>query len=266
MKRSDLIEIINGFAAEGKVFSNEQDFQFELAQELKNRNDVEEVKLEVLSFKKDELNLRGDNLTERILDDGSLDLSINDANGNKIKAKKEYSDIIIKTNDTYCAIELKFKGADKAYLYKSEKFGDVVVMGHGAADIGSYLFIKDIERLENINQRVFPSGITIAKGFAVLLTNNERYWNPEKKFTGIWQNFGIHEDRLINECKEINEDREINKKLSFVRNQKEIEEYNGYKALELSGKYHFQWEKYNLNSAPPQFSFLVVEVQPQKIN
>lgn len=241
MNRDTLISVINGFAKDGKVFSNEQDFQFELALALKNEAETEEVKLEAVSFEKSLGSLT-------VQDDGSLKVD---------KTKREYTDLIVKTKDgLYYAIELKFKGADKPYLYNSRAFGNVAVLKHGAANINSYLFLKDIARLEKINSRHFPRDLKIAKGFAIMLTNNKTYRNSNFE-NSMWREFPINEKRTI-----IN-----NETLSLHRNDKN---YKKYKDLEIKGSYRFNWEDYDLesdamlNDKTPGFSFLVVEVDPKK--
>ena len=279
MDRDVLIQIINGFATAGKVFSNEQDFQFEFALALKERNEVEEVKLEVLSFPN-----KIANRNDFIGADGSLDLNIieesedeenkeeGDDDGNKqskkTKIKKEYTDIIVKTTDgKYYAIELKFKGADKAYLYNSKE-GNVAVMAHGAVDINAYYFLKDIVRLEDINNRVFPKDITIKnnqiqignqfkieKGFAILLTNNIKYKTSNFPRARVWKDFPICHGR------EINVDNMQNKKYEVHSSTKENAKYV---SLKPKGKYKLEWKDYDLNVSPV-FSFLVVEVDSKKL-
>lgn len=239
MNRDTLISVINGFAKDGKVFSNEQDFQFELALALKNEAETEEVKLEAVSFEKSLGSLT-------VQDDGSLKVD---------KTKREYTDLIFKTKDgLYYAIELKFKGADKPYLYNSRAFGNVAVLRHGAANINSYLFLKDIVRLEKINSRLFPRDIKISKGFAIMLTNKKTYWKSGF-LNSMWREFSVKEGRSI-----------YNSTLSLHRNDNK---YRRYKDLEIKGNYRFNWEDYGLepdamlNDKTPRFSFLVVEVDPQ---
>lgn len=241
MNRETLIEIIKGFARDGKVFSNEQDFQFELALALKNEAEIEEVKLEAASFPKGSWNLNA-------IQDGRPFLAD--------KTQREYTDLIVKTKDgLYYAIELKFKGADKPYLYNSKAFGDVAVLRHGAANINSYFFLKDIARLEEINNRLFPRDIKISKGFAIMLTNNKTYWKSGFG-NSMWREFSVKEGRTID-----------NSILSLHRND---DKYRRYKDLEIKGSYRFNWEDYDLesdamlNSKTPGFSFLVVEVDPKK--
>lgn len=240
MNKETLIRIINGFARDGKVFSNEQDFQFELALALKNEVGVVEVKLEAASFPQGSWNL--DDIRN------GKPFSVD-------KVQKEYTDLIVKTKDGYYAIELKFKGADKPYLYNSKAFGDVAVLRHGAANINSYFFLKDIARLEEINNRLFPRDIKISKGFAIMLTNNKTYWKSGFG-NSMWREFSVKEGRTID-----------NSILSLHRND---DKYRRYKDLEIKGSYRFNWEDYDLesdamlNSKTPGFSFLVVEVDPKK--
>lgn len=241
MNRETLIEIINGFARDGKVFSNEQDFQFELALALKNEAEVEEVKLEAISFEKSLGSLT-------VQDDGSLKVD---------KTKREYTDLIVKTKDgLYYAIELKFKGADKPYLYNSKAFGNVAVLKHGAEYFNAYRFLNDVSRLERINGRLFANDITIEKGYAVLLTNNSKYKESAFEGSEIWVNYSLINDRTVGQG------------LLRIRNSEE--KYLSFEPLNLNSNYTFKWNTYELdpqtmlNDKTPGFSFLVVEVDPKK--
>ena len=242
MNRDTLIRIINGFAKDGKVFSNEQDFQFELALALKNEAEVDEVKLEAVSFPKGSWNLNA-------IRDGrpfSAD-----------KVQREYTDLIVKTKDgLYYAIELKFKGADKPYLYNSRAFGNVAVLKHGAEYFNAYRFLNDVSRLERINGRLFANNIRIEKGYAVLLTNNSKYKESDFSGSEIWRNYSLINDRTVEH--------------GVLRIRNSEEKYLSFEPLNLNGNYTFKWNTYELNpqtmlnDKTPGFSFLVVEVDPKK--
>ena len=241
MNRETLIRIINGFARDGKVFSNEQDFQFELALALKNEVEVEQVKLEAISFEKSLGSLT-------VQDDGSLKVD---------KTQREYTDLIVKTKDgLYYAIELKFKGADKPYLYNSKAFGNVAVLKHGAEYFNAYRFLNDVSRLERINGRLFANDITIEKGYAVLLTNNSKYKESAFEGSEIWVNYSLINDRTVGQG------------LLRIRNSEE--KYLSFEPLNLNSNYTFKWNTYELdpqamlNDNTPGFFFLVVEVDPKK--
>lgn len=240
MNRETLIEIINGFARDGKVFSNEQDFQFELALALKNEAEIEEVKLEAASFPQGSWNL--DDIRN------GKPFSVD-------KAQKEYTDIIVKTTDgLYYAIELKFKGADKPYLYNSKAFGNVAVLKHGAEYFNAYRFLNDVSRLERINGRLFANDITIEKGYAVLLTNNSKYKESDFGGSEIWREYSLMGGQKAKHG------------LLKIRDSKE--KYLSFEPLNLNGNYTFEWNDYKLesdamlNDKTPGFSFLVVEVTP----
>ncbi len=239
MNRDSLIRIINGFAKDGKVFSNEQDFQFELALALKKEAEVEEVKLEAVSFPKNPGILT-------IQEDGSLDVN---------KIQREYTDLIVKTTDgLYYAIELKFKGADKPYLYKSMAFGNVAVLKHGAEHFNAYRFLNDVSRLERINGRLFANDIRIEKGYAVLLTNNSKYKESDFGGSEIWREYSLRGRQKA--------------KHGLLRIRNSEEKYLSFEPLNLNGNYTFEWNDYKLesdamlNDKAPGFSFLVVEVDP----
>ena len=239
MNRDSLIRIINGFAKDGKVFSNEQDFQFELALALKKEAEVEEVKLEAVSFPRNPGILT-------IQEDGSLDVN---------KIQREYTDLIVKTTDgLYYAIELKFKGADKPYLYKSMAFGNVAVLKHGAEHFNAYRFLNDVSRLERINGRLFANDIRIEKGYAVLLTNNSKYKESDFGGSEIWREYSLRGRQKA--------------KHGLLRIRNSEEKYLSFEPLNLNGNYTFEWNDYKLesdamlNDKAPGFSFLVVEVDP----
>lgn len=242
MNGDTLISIINGFAKDGKVFSNEQDFQFELALALKNEVEVDEVKLEAASFPRGSWNLKA-------IQDGRPFLAD--------KAQREYTDLIVKTKDgLYYAIELKFKGADKPYLYNSRAFGNVAVLKHGAEYFNAYRFLNDVSRLERINGRLFANNIIIEKGYAILLTNNSKYKESAFEGSEIWVNYSLINDRTVGQG------------LLRIRNSEE--KYLSFEPLNLNGNYTFKWNTYELdpqtmlNDKTPGFSFLVVEVDPKK--
>ena len=84
-------------------------------------------------------------------------------------------DIVVKKNDEYCPVELKYK--TKKVERKITRFDemlsdDVVVMkNQGAQDLGMYDFWKDVRRVELVRNR-FAS---VKGGLAVFLTNDEAY-------------------------------------------------------------------------------------------
>lgn len=206
---------------------------------MKNEAGVEEVKLEAASFPQGSWNL--DDIRN------GKPFSVD-------KVQKEYTDLIVKTKNGYYAIELKFKGADKPYLYKSMAFGNVAVLKHGAEHFNAYRFLNDVSRLERINGRLFANDITIEKGYAVLLTNNNKYKESDFSGSEIWRNYSLRGGQ------------EAKHGLLKIRDSKE--KYLSFEPLNLNGNYTFEWNDYKLesdamlNNKTPGFSFLVVEVVP----
>jgi hypothetical protein len=174
---STLKKIINEFAKEGKIFSNEAQFQFELAWALKEMG--YDVQLEVLSGK---IN----NEIESIED-------------------KMYTDIVVTDKDKkeLYAIELKYKTAapsnGKFIRYSCDGKPDLYTFSQGAYDFGSYDFLKDVERIEklvlNRNDKIpFNFGFgnkEIAKGFAIILTNEWLYWKDRETTDQVYKDFYI---------------------------------------------------------------------------
>lgn len=153
-----LQQAINNLAATGKVYSNESQFQFDLAWELSKSGFC--VELEVLSCNK------------LITDFVKL---------KKDEKQKYYTDIIVKDEDgSYVAIELKYKTVEENIEYATQS-GKWIAFSQGAENQGAYYFWKDVQRLEDlVNNKVplnFNDSKRVSRGYAVLLTNSSKYWN-----------------------------------------------------------------------------------------
>lgn len=173
-----LINIFEDMASKEKVFSNEAQLQYELALALKNLDFVSKVELEVLSS-----NLDYEKFKTKTKDDD-----------------KYYTDIVVKTSDgEYIAIELKFKTPEykgvnvKEHKTKSNKL--FYTFSQGAEDVGSYLFWKDVERLEKFRDVKNPLLLNFDKNkkvtskFAIIMTNAPKYWNYKDVSESLSGNF-----------------------------------------------------------------------------
>lgn len=169
--KTKLAEIINGFARDNKIFSKEAQFQFDLAWEIRNQFPNYEVVLEYL-----------------------------------FKEKKWYIDIVaFSAQEKKCVpIELKYKTTDKNIVYK---IGDesYYTFNQGACDNGSYDYIKDISRIENLGNSLEYKGqkYDIEGGYAIILTNDWHYYEslPEKRKNEkykqfYWKNFSLAQDSI----------------------------------------------------------------------
>ena len=153
-----LQQAINNLAKTRKVYSNESQFQFDLAWELSKSGFC--VELEVLSCNK------------LITDFVKL---------KKDEKQKYYTDIIVKDEDgSYVAIELKYKTVEENIEYATRS-GKWIAFSQGAENQGAYYFWKDVQRLEDlVNNKVplnFNDSKRVSRGYAVLLTNSSKYWN-----------------------------------------------------------------------------------------
>lgn len=142
----DLQDILTQFGKKHRIFHSEAQLQFELAWEIRKKVNCR-VLLEVLTMEEPISN----------------------------KIKRYYTDIVLEDNDYRVAIELKYKTAE----FKGEN--DVVeLLNHGAVDLGRYDFLWDVYRLELLQNPNKNSQVNVRKkcekGFAILLTNEEKYW------------------------------------------------------------------------------------------
>ena len=151
---------IKNLASKGKIYSNESQFQFDLAWELRKQGF--DVELEMLSVSQ--------SYVKKL---------------SKEERKKAYTDIVIKDGTDYIAIELKYKTPETddimCYVANNEK---VYLFPQGADNIGAYLYWKNIERLEMLVNGMIPLNFDankkVIKGYAVLLTNDKKYWDNKK--------------------------------------------------------------------------------------
>ncbi|MGN0113729.1 MAG: hypothetical protein ACI396_00205 [Acutalibacteraceae bacterium] len=164
--KDTLDNILKEFAESGRLFSNERQFQLELAWKLKECYDIY---LEVLDNVKD----------------------------------KKYIDIAVKVGDNeFVAIELKYTCRQKNMLYKISNNGDnneVQTYAQGAGDIRCYAYLMDVQRLEALtmqNDGVFGlSGAKVVKGYAVIMTN-DKYWERSGEGTS-YETVALQQGRSI---------------------------------------------------------------------
>lgn len=158
--KKTLNDTIQALAKQNKIYSNESQFQFDLAWELRGKGF--QVELEALS----------------VSQAAAKQLS-------KEERKKAYTDIIVKDGDGYIAIELKYKTPETKDIMCYDINGvKTYLFSQGAENLGSYLYWKDIERLEMLVNGMIPLNFDadkkVIKGYAVLLTNDKKYWDNKK--------------------------------------------------------------------------------------
>ena len=101
--------------------------------------------------------------------------------------ERVYLDMWIKNINL--AIELKYKTRDATLTYEGESYN---LLRQGAHDLGRYDFLKDVQRLENLQLL----GVARA-GLAIFLTNEHLYWKPPGRPDKVDKAFHLHEERRI---------------------------------------------------------------------
>lgn len=169
--KSDLLNILNEFGQQKRIFNSESQFQFDLAWRIKELVDCE-IRLEELSRKSLE---RITNKKGQIVD----------------KEKKDYTDIILEKGECRIGIELKYKTIE----YKNDH-KNIYLKTHGAVDLGSYDFLLDIHRLEKLVNS--SDGVTkpCQKGFSIILTNDPDYWKPRRNTNTVDCEFRINQTKV----------------------------------------------------------------------
>lgn len=212
ISEKELKQILETLAESGNTYLCEKQFQFDLAWELRKYFEAQNKKdcyvyLEYPSNDKEK--------------DGS----------------RIYYDIVIKENDTYCPIELKYKTSKgKAKLY-GEEFD---LKDQAAQDLGRYDFLKDVCRIED-----FAYEKKMERGYAIFITNDKTYWEREGNGC-LYQDFALYNDRKIPNT-QLNW-RDGFKESSVGKNRKD--------GLKIEGDYKVDWKPFNGG-----FQYLMFEIK-----
>lgn len=251
-------------------FSNEAQLQYELAIRLKEySNVVDKVELEVLSS----------------------DLTYNSFNQKTKNDKKYYTDIVIKKKDgNYVAIELKFKTPEypkkqKIMKHKTNKGNIFYTYSQGAEDEGSYLFWKDVERLENFSKTYlnFDEKKKVDEKFAIIMTNSEKYWKDN--INSLCSNFFLVDNnnfknelcwkikvdsngnRVSGKTSKANYSNIIDVKYANCKNYSQYIDINGkiktkdVIPVRLKNQYTCKWNDYLELEDGSKFRYLILEVK-----
>jgi hypothetical protein len=241
----ELLEtIIEGFATEGKIFSKEAQFQFDLAWEIHNKG--YDIVLEYLCETKD---------------------------------GKQYIDLVVfsKGKENKCwPIELKYKTLDKKITYKVGETTSITY-NQGAPDNGSYDYIKDISRIENIEKNLNYNGeeYCVECGYAIIMTNDWHYYEelPEKRKNDkykywYWKNFSLAQNELKGDIKWIDplSDKEQDKGTHTTKDRED--------SINLKNTYSLKnkWKKYGIGEytyepnlkKDPDLKYLITEIPTSK--
>lgn len=151
-----------------------------------------------------------------------------------------YIDIcVLGPNPTF--IELKYKTVRTILTTNEENF---VLVEHGAQPLGRYDFLKDLQRIEETTSP--HPGTT---GYAILLTNDHRYWSAPSKHDSIDKAFKIDEGR------------EIHGTLSWSSAAGGGTTKNREEPLQIMGRYDCRWSDFSdIDPASGKFRYLCLRV------
>lgn len=183
MTKQFIETVLLALANERNVFWSEADFQFAFAWKLKemfeDRNPQSAINVR-LERRADALEQRTDAPEQGYEKENSGDI---------------YIDIWVEINEKVYPIELKYKTI-KCTLKDKDGSEEYKLKQHGACDIGCYLYLKDVERIEHISKSL---GGNFGKGYAIILTNDHLYWDKPKTSTDttVFRDFRIYDGRTI---------------------------------------------------------------------
>lgn len=226
-------------ANERKAFWSEADFQFAFAWKLKEM-------LQKDSNPQSAINVR----LERMADALEQRTDAPEQGNEKENSGDIYIDIWVEINEKVYPIELKYKTIKCTLKDGSEEYK---LKQHGASDIGCYLYLKDVKRIEHISKSL---GDNFGKGFAIMLTNDHLYWDQPKTTpdTTVFRDFRIYDGRTIPAGQKLNWHPSSNKQPAW---QKEL----GH--LTLTHNYTINWKDYSKGEANGQaspFKYSIIEI------
>ncbi|MBR5781699.1 MAG: hypothetical protein IKY27_06915 [Bacteroidales bacterium] len=207
MNKNQLTTAVNNLVKKRPAFYSEADFQFSLAWELKT-----------------------------LLPSANIYLERYEPTFNY------HVDIWIEENGGFFPIELKYKTKKDDVLINGQK---ITLKKHGAVNLGSYDYLKDIRRIEDLSQL---SGFK--KGFAVMLTNEPIYYT-QSKTSSSYDMFKIY-DGLIKHKNVIMD-------WGLTKKQTPFQATEGRDPFALKNTYQMQWNRYN-NIYQYEFKYIINEI------
>ncbi len=135
-------------------------------------------------------------------------------------------DILVILDNMWIPIELKYKtkGCDK--IFDGDTYN---LKNHGAKDVNCYLYLKDIQRIEEVRANV-P---TFEEGYTIFITNEESYMKKPQKQECVYKDFSLAEGEIKTGKMDWAEG-------TGAGTKKGVEE-----PIILSSEYPVHWEKYS---------------------
>lgn len=149
--------ILKSLAAKRPIFHSEADFQYALDREIETNNPQIAVEREARVTLKNQA--------------------------------RTCVDLLARHNGQTTFFELKYKTLAINLECEGESFS---LKSHGAQDQGAYDFLKDIARIESLVETTPNSS-----GYAIMISNDPRYWKPGLKENPIDAEFRLLDGRIL---------------------------------------------------------------------
>lgn len=155
-----------------------------------------------------------------------------------------HMDILVVKDGKWIPIELKYKTKGAILDVNQERY---VLKNQAAKDIGCYLFLKDVQRIENIKENIEDR---FSEGYSILLTNELSYCRPPRKKGCVYEDFSLHEGNIITG------------ELDWADGTSEGTKANCSEIITLKGKYECHWSEYSKinDTAAGEFKYLLISI------
>lgn len=207
MNKNQLTTAINNLAKKRPAFYSEADFQFSLAWELKT-----------------------------LLPNANIYLERYEPTFNY------YVDIWIEENGEFFPIELKYKTKEDNVVINGQS---IILKNHSAIPLGSYDYLKDIHRIENLSQ--LPG---FKRGFAVMLTNEPMYYGTNTTASAY---------NMFKICDGLTKQANVTMNWGLTNKQTPFQATKGREPFALKNTYQMQWNSYN-NIYKYEFKYIINEI------
>lgn len=206
----DILDVIEHVKLKRRIFVSEADMQFEFAWTIKELYPNVKVRLEYCP---------------------EFDLNM-------------HIDILVIIDNEWIPIELKYKTKGCVKVVDNEKYN---LKNQGAKDIGCYLYLKDIQRIEKIKDNIN----NFNKGYSIFLTNELSYTRRPKKSNTFYEQFSLGDNTTKKGILEWHLDTSSGTK-------KGIE-----KPIVLKNCYSMKWNDYSLvdDTTSGTFKILINEIK-----
>lgn len=156
-------------------------------------------------------------------------------------------DILVIKDGRWIPIELKYKtkGCFKEFD------GDVYnIKNHGAKDVNCYLYLKDIQRIENVRAYVSE----FEEGYTIFITNENSYLKLPQSVNCVYKDFSLAEGEIKHGILNWGEN-------TGVGTKRGMEE-----PIKIADKYKMHWEEYSHldDSNTGTFWYLMNHIKKEK--